>query len=163
MKRFFIYSLPRSGSSWLSQFLSMPGSYCYHEPFADMGWKRLLDHMEDRPEPCVGAIDTSAYQQGLLRTTELDMYVLIRNKIDIASSFKRKGWLFDLASENDRFETVTRPLTPIHYSMLHDLKYLEDVWGQIVGTPFDYERASRLVEMNIQRTFASVAERVVRA
>jgi hypothetical protein len=163
-KRFFIYSLPRSGSSWLSVFFSQPGSYCYHEPLADGGWQYLFDRMAARPEPCVGAIDTCAYQAGsniFAIEPSVQTFVLIRNKSNIGDSLRRRGWFFNFATENDKFETVTRGLPAIFYDRLFDVDYLEELWGKVVGTPFDRERALYLTEMNVQRMFTIVKQRAL--
>lgn len=159
MKRFFIYSLPRSGSAWLSVFLSGNGSFCYHEPFADGGWEALWKRWKERPEGCVGAVDTSAYKRESHNYIGIDHYVLIRNKMEIDASLKQRGWIVNLTQENDIFESVTRSLPVISYSKLWNVGYLAELWQQIVGTSFDRERAEYLIEMNIQRGWRAVARR----
>jgi hypothetical protein len=66
----------------------------------------------------------------------------------------------DLESERGRLIAAARGALPIQYKNLWDIDYLATVWDTIVGTPFDRERAEYLVEMNIQRVFASVIRRV---
>lgn len=161
MKReFFIYSLPRSGSAWLSLFLSQPGSYCYHEPLADGGWSDLIERWESRPEPCVGAIDTSAHQRSPASIGVCKKYVLLREPREILASLRTKGYHMDLDMEMERLQFVTRDCIPIHYRLLHDLEYLEVLWTGITRQPFDAERTERLVEMNVQRTISSLRERL---
>lgn len=164
-RRFFIFSLPRSGSSWLSTFLSMPGSYCYHEPFADGDWLALRTKWDNRAESCVGAIDTSAHQ----RFTGVDVvaaeavcFVLHRHKRDIESSLRRRGWVMDLGKEIDQLDKLTySTCISLYYNWFNEIRYLETIWNSITGgLPFDRERAEYLIEMNIQRSFASVSKRV---
>jgi hypothetical protein len=164
-RKFFIYSLPRSGSSWLSQFLSMPGSYCYHEPFADNTLQGILDKMEVRPEPCVGLIDTSAHQRVVAHLSNCNYFVLRRDLKDVESSLKLKGWVMCLSEENRKLNLVAglNECIEIHYRWLDDIVYLRNLWASIVGTPFDQERAEYLIEMRIQREFASVKRRFDRA
>lgn len=161
MKRhFFVYSLPRSGSSWLSVFLSMPGSYCYHEPFADGDLEDTINKMYRRPEECVGLIDTSAHQRELPRLNGWYYFVLHRHKHEVASSLRIKGWVLELDKEITRLDKATEDCVSIYYHWLSEISYLESIWKSITGgLPFDRERAEYLTEMNIQRTFASVAKR----
>lgn len=163
-RRFFIFSLPRSGSSWLSVFLSGAGSYCYHEPFADGDLFSLAKRIYARPEPCVGAIDTSAYRRTDLDLTGFERFILVRDLSQVRRSFDMKGWKIygGLINEwDDLLESggILARAHPIYYGKLHDLNYLESVWDMVVGLPFDRERAEYLIEMNIQRTFDSVMKR----
>lgn len=160
-REFFIYSLPRSGSSWLSLFLSQPGCYCYHEPFADGGWSDLVTRWEQRPEPCVGAIDTSAHQRSPASLGVCKKYVLLRDPREILASLRAKGYDMDMEMELERLHFVTRDCIPLHYHLLHDLDYLEVVWTGITRQPFDRERTERLVEMNVQRTVESLEVRLL--
>ena len=165
MKRqFFIYSLPRSGSSWLSQFLSMPGSFCYHEPLADHTLPDILDKMETRPEPCVGLIDTSAHQKDLAKLENCNYYVIHRDLQEIDKSLKLKGWVINIQEEQKKLHLASAAAGCInlHYKWFNDLGYLRNVWDSIVDSPFDQERAEYLMEMNVQREFASVKKRVER-
>lgn len=158
-KRFFIFSLPRSGSSWLSVFLSGPGAYCYHEPFADGGWIQLYEKWDRRSERVVGAIDTSAHQRNLGLQPDVNYFVLWRDKSAIQSSMRLRGWVMDLDSEISKLTRATVNCIPLYYNYLNEVNYLENIWGSIVGLPFDRERAEYLIEMNVQRKFASVKAR----
>jgi hypothetical protein len=162
-RRFFIYSLPRSGSAWLSEFLSQPGCYCYHDPFADGDWDDLAFRWDNRPESCVGAIDTSAHQRtpsGQPRVCE--RLVLLREPTGIFASLTKIGLQYDypLATEVERLKFAARGAFPIYYERLHELCYLEDVWEMVTNTPLDFERAARLIEMNIQRSAVGVLRRM---
>lgn len=141
----------------------MPGSYCYHEPLADNTLLNLFDKMEVRPEPCVGAIDTSAHQRVLARMEGCYYFVLRRDLKDVDNSLKLKGWVMDLREENRKLDTVAslNACIPIYYRWLNDIVYLRNIWASITGgLPFDEERAEYLMEMSIQRKFASVKQRV---
>jgi hypothetical protein len=161
-RRFFIFSLPRSGSSWLSVFLSGPGSYCYHEPFAD--GDNVEAKWAGRPEECVGAIDTSAHKRGMYPVCSA-YFVLRRHKHEISSSLKLKGWVLNLDTELDALDSIatTFQCLPIYYRWLIEVSYLETIWNSVTGgLPFDRERAEYLSEMNIQRKFANVVARTHR-
>ena len=159
-RRFFIFSLPRSGSSWLSMFLSQPGCYCYHEPFADGDLDHLYERWAARPEPCVGAIDTSAHQRPGIYVANCKGYVLRRNISGVLASLRRKGYSVPIDAEVARLESAAVGCIPIYYERLHDIQYLASLWIEITGRQFDHERAIQLVDMNIQRIFAAVEARV---
>lgn len=160
MKRlFFIYSLPRSGSAWLSMFLSQPGCCCLHEPFADGGgWSQLLERLEERPEPVAGAIDTSAYQRP--GRPEVPRYRLVRPLEEIEASGRRLGFTsIDYEGELHRFSAATQGLPLIEHWRFKDLGYLKGLWQRLTGLPFDGQRAQTLTEMRIERDLSAVARR----
>jgi hypothetical protein len=142
----------------------MPGAYCYHEPLADNTFPNLLDKIDIRPEPCVGIIDTSAHQKNLPKIDDCYYFVLLRDMKEIYDSLRLRGWVMNLQEENRKLQAVANSngCISIHYRWLNDIGYLRNLWGSIVGSPFDEERAEYLMEMNVQRKFASVKERVDR-
>jgi hypothetical protein len=159
-KHFFIYSLPRSGSAWLSMFLSQPGAFCIHEPLANE--EPLMEQMSKRSENVVGAIDTSAYMDPLVLPKEVKIYVLWRDWESIEQSSLKMGYDIDVKLHQKIF-TSNLEITPantIRYKDLGNLDYLEVLWNEIVGTPFDRERAEYLVEMKIERTVVSIVKRL---
>lgn len=159
-KHFFIYSLPRSGSAWLSLFLSQPGSFCIHEPLANV--EPVMNQMARRTEAVVGAIDTSAYREPLVLPATIDTYVLWREWNEIEQSALRMGFEADVKHEQRILIQNVRmtPANTIRYKDLGNINYLEVLWKEIVGTPFDVERAEYLIEMKIERNFDSVMKRV---
>ena len=61
MKPFFILSLPRSGTAWLSNFLTWGDCFCYHE--LSYGCEALDDieqAFRKTDAPIVGTADTAA-------------------------------------------------------------------------------------------------------
>lgn len=142
---FFIFSLPRSGSAWLSVFLTGPSSFCFHEPTAEKNYRQLI---AGRKERVVGAVDTGA---NLFRNEvyaafpTARYYVLVRNADAINASAKRLGYAYDA-------KTQALPDHPvIVYERLNDLEYLRELWQEIIGAGFDEIRTKQLMEMNIQR------------
>ena len=140
-------------------FLNQPGCFCYHEPLADGSWSTLLERMDIRPERCVGAIDTSAHQRSAADLGECTKYVLRRDTADILASLRRRGWTLSLELELEKLQLATQDCIPIYYKWFHDIDYLRSVWASVTDLPFDQERAEYLIEMNVQRTFASVKAR----
>lgn len=145
MRRFLIYSTPRSGSAWLSNFLTYGGSFCQHEPLADGGGIYFPDY------PVSGAIDTGAAILGYIPPDGVEVFHLCRNKQEVADSLKRIGLpTYDLSRYKSGFQ----------YRDLFDIDYLEIVWGVVTKLPFDRNRAEMLIEMNVQRSISALTHRV---
>lgn len=154
--QYFIFSLPRSGSAWLSVLLTGPQSYCYHEPTADRSPAEWAAHARGRPESVVGAIDTAAYRYvGQVRAAlrEGPCYALLRDPLEIARSARRVGF-DEFDAEAARAELDALDLEPIEYGRLQSLDYLAELWDRLIGTRFDEERARQLLEMRIERDVA---------
>jgi hypothetical protein len=146
VKRFFIYSTPRSGSAWLSNFLTYGGSFCQHEPLAD-GRMEFTDH------PVSGAIDTGAALVGYLPPANTEVYHLWRNPLDVGISLRRMGLqAYNMCAYKRGFE----------YNKLFNKFYIRDLWDRVTGLPYDEARAEMLIEMNVQRDLAAVAGRMAR-
>jgi hypothetical protein len=159
-KYFFIYSLPRSGSAWLSMFFSQPGAFCIHEPLANEAL--IIEQMKARPEEVVGAIDTSAYSEPPTLPPEVRTFVLWRDWQDVEQSSLRMGFDVDVRAQQ-RILTQNvwmEKANTIRYKDLGNLNYLETLWREIVGTSFDRERAEYLVEMRVERSVESIVKRL---
>lgn len=149
---FFIFSLPRSGSSWLSVFLTGPDSFCYHIPTADrtpLEWRGIASQ---RPEKVVGAVDTMAYiapQEIIEVIPKANFFTLVRDPRDIDRSSRWHHVPYDAFKEREVLDSFK--FEKIIYSHLGKLSYLEEIWGKVIGTPFDAERAKHLIEMRIER------------
>lgn len=144
--RFFIYSTPRSGSAWLSNFLTYGDSFCKHEPLAE-GKMVFADY------PVSGAVDTGASFVGYLPPEGTRIFHLWRNPSEVAASMRAIGLpSYCLDEYRMGFE----------YSRLFDVGYLEELWNKVTGLPFCKERAELLVEMNVQRDVEKLRKRLCR-
>lgn len=147
MRKFFIYSTPRSGSAWLANFLTYGGSFCQHEPLADgvLEWPFY---------PVCGAVDTGAAYVGFEPPEDVEIFWLYRDPSEVRYSLRRAGLsAYDMSEYKRGFE----------YKYLFELNYLEEVWDQVTRLPFDRLRAEILIEMNIQRDLASLDRRIRRS
>jgi hypothetical protein len=144
VNNFFIFSLPRSGSAWLSVFLTHGNSFCYHEPLAE---RQPLSVLFDRPG-IVGAVDTLAYTRPEIRNAYRS-FVLERDISDIEKSSHKCGVQYKAPVKE--FDAATSGLESINYHKLDQINYLERIWHRVVQTEFDRPRALQLIEMNIQR------------
>ena len=135
-RRFFIYSTPRSGSAWLSTFLTYSGSYCQHEPLAK-------GPLVFAPYPVSGAVDTGASFIKYLPPEDVHVFSLYRDLDDVRESLRRIS-LPDYDFSNYKS-------SGFRYERINDIGYLEHMWDEITGLPFDRARAEALIEMNVQR------------
>lgn len=151
--RFFVYSLPRSGSAWLSVFLTGRNSYCFHDPLVECGNPGdLRSLLKSRNELFVGCVDTAGTMFRQYVESELGVYrilSLIRDPEDCIKSLRNIGFAGCLPE----FKPFGRF---IEYRYLSNVDYLEDLWGWLFCTDFDKDRAERLIEMRIQRDANSV-------
>ena len=150
---FFIFSLPRSGSAWLSVFFTHGNAFCYHEPLAE---SQPLSVLFNRPG-IVGAIDTLAYTRPEIRQVYRS-FVLKRDIGDIEKSSRGCGVSYKAPIKE--FEAATAGLETIDYHKLDQIGYLERVWTQVVQTDFDRPRALQLIEMNITRNLIRFKRKV---
>ena len=158
--RKFIYSLPRSGSAWLSLFLSGPESFFFHEPLVE---KQHLFTLFERPYRVVGGVDTSAYQTPARVVRELpgaSLYALRRDLNGIRSSSEAMGFgSINFEEEERRFLCATDGLPVIKYELLSDVDYLAWVWNALVGGDFDRVRALQMIEMRVERDLQMVTRK----
>jgi hypothetical protein len=141
-----VYSTPRSGSAWLSIFLTYGGSFCQHEPLANGG-------MYFPDYPVSGAIDTGAAFIGYKPPEDVHVFHLARYHSEVTASLQRIGLpTYDLSAYRSGFR----------YRDLFDIEYLEVLWGLVTGLPFDRERTEMLIEMNVQRSIPKLQNRILR-
>lgn len=147
MRRFFIFSTPRSGSAWLSVFLTYGGSFCQHEPLVHGKGVYFPEY------PVSGAIDTGAAFIKYVPPEGVDIFHLARDKQEVAESLKRMGLpSYDLTAYKSQFR----------YLDLFDVDYLEVLWGVVTKLPFDRNRTEALIEMNVQRSVSAIRTHLMR-
>lgn len=147
MRKFFIYSTPRSGSAWLANFLTYGGSFCQHEPLANgqMVWHHY---------PVSGAIDTGAAFVHYEPPPDVAVFHLWRDLAEVNWSLRRQGLpTYNMTDYRHGFD----------YRRMFDINYLEELWIEVTELPFDRPRAEMLIEMNVQRNMDALAKRVRRA
>lgn len=150
--RAFIYSLPRSGSAWLSVFLTGQDSFCFHEPTAEKIPTGTL--FDSRPERVVCGVDTGAYliAPTIGRALGARCFVLHRDTAQIQKSLRSlKFGRLDASEERRKLDQVTEGMGIIEYARLFDVGYQREIWQEITGLPFDALRAEAISGMNIKR------------
>jgi hypothetical protein len=146
---FIIFSLPRSGSAWLSNFLTYDDVFCYHDGF------RGTTVWPQRAAPVSGVCDTGAY---LLNVSAPLEFVLLRNPYEIDTSLAKLNLTINDLHLNE-FYSRTKNSIPIHYSLLFNVNYLEELWYKFTSAKFNYARAEMLIDLNIQQDVAKALSR----
>ena len=142
---FFIFSLPRSGTAWLSTLLTARDSFCFHELTAEKNWQDLP---QTRPERVVGAVDTGAYRnpQAVYAAFPTATYfTLYRRPQQITASAAKLGLNYDATQH-----TLPKH-SALYYDDLSNLDCIRGLWNRVIGDGFDEQRTRQLMEMNIQR------------
>jgi hypothetical protein len=154
---FLILSLPRSGSAWLSNFLTWGDCFCYHDPMAGGPIARL-----ERQAQVTGAIDTGAWMFPAELPPVARMFALRREPRRIARSLRARDLPADLDFE--AWRDMTSTLVTFDYERLFDLGYLRELWTLVAGPSavFHVERARQLISMNVQRDLDELAGLAVR-
>lgn len=149
---YFIFSLPRSGTSWLSLFLTDRSSYCYHEPTADFTPHEWVRRAANRPET-VGAIDTGAARyDALIRAAapHARLFVLLRDPEEIKQSLNYAGMLgFDVDEAYEQLHALK--LDPIYYRNFGSEGYLAALWRHLNGTECEPAHVDRYLELRVER------------
>lgn len=158
----FIYSLPRSGSAWLSMWLTGRSTFCFHEPSSEP--ESLQDLWESRPEPVVCGVDTGAYivAPDAYLALKARPYVLWRDPVEVQNSLNECGFpWFDAKLERAKLDAVTLGMRVIYHDRLADVGYRRGLWHEITGgLHFDERRDAAIAGMNVQRDIKKFMARV---
>lgn len=168
MKLFHIICLPRSGSAWLSVFLSHGNAFCFHDLLADVEVGQLAWRYINRKESVVGSVETGSYitdpSPSLPPSTQY--FYIHRDWKEVEESWAKLGYgVVNVKEEHDKMLAMAKNLGArrLEYSKFSSLTYLSWIWGTVVGTGFDAERAAYLIEMNITRDLQKIVHRAVEA
>lgn len=150
---FIIYALPRSGTAWLSNFLTYGNSFCYHDPFPPFILPTQANH--------TGFITTLGHK--LKVPAAKSSFALIRNPEDIELSCQRLKIANTETPETIRdFEFLTRTMPKFYYEELFDIEYLRRLWKTVVGPGFHEARASALIDLRVEADLVRYAAKYVR-
>lgn len=162
MKNFFVFSLPRSRSAWLSVFLSQGNSFCYHEALTHIKSFSELKQLFYRSEAkVVGNSDpTNIVFADEILTHFPDAKILIvdRPVTEVWESLKRVGLEFDLDFLKARYGELHEMANNNENALLVGFEQLESVdvmaavWEHLMQDeePFDLHRFYELNRLNIQ-------------
>ena len=160
MRTFFVLSLPRSGTAWLSNFLTWGNAHCFHE--VSYGCESLDDikkAFSNANMPVVGSADTATcmFADKLHEAFPGSKFlIVIRDKEAVRQSLQHNGFddsgldmlgraLSD-AARNEELDGATIP-----FEALFTQTGMRQVWEFLeMQGPFPWQRLEMLRDMNIQ-------------
>lgn len=151
MMDFIIVSLPRSGSTWATNWLTTSETYCAHDPI-------YTSHPDDLDRDITAAAKGRKAGMACTGTGWLwphwvnahpaKTLILRRPLIEVQPSLQTIGWP-ELPNEAEaRLETVHGWHVP--YTDLFDPAQAAKIWQWLTGLPFDSARHAQLVQMRIE-------------
>jgi len=144
MTPYLVLAQARSGSAWLSNFLTSGDCICIHEP--------CVSGVHPEGYRVVGGVDTGAALMLATireRMPGVRLYALTRD--NARDSCERLGlpWI----------EWASLEVPTFRYEQLFDVDYLRDVWTELNGPGFDPVRAAQLIELNVQHDLHPLVRR----
>ena len=160
MKKFFVLSLPRSGTAWLANFLTWGDSFCYHE--ISQGCESLDDiesAFKKTDSPIVGSADTAAvvfFDKLVEKFPSAKFLFVVRSKADVAQAMQFNGFdpsgldmIGNALADAIRREGIDSATIP--FNSLFSQHGMREVWGYLgIPNPFPWRRFELLREMNMQ-------------
>jgi hypothetical protein len=165
---FFILSLPRSRTAWLSAFLTQSQVYCHHEAFMDIPtikdpWNFYRSMMANDKYQYVGDSSSGCvifYDKIKELFEGSKIVVLIRNHEAVVNSLIRLGIKFPLIANVSReierwgckLQELSKTEFTIRYDQLNDRNKMKQLWGYLFpDIKFDRNRFDLFMGLNIQR------------
>lgn len=171
MRPFFITALPRSGTTFLANFFTHGGVFCWHEAAcgaSDM--ETFRNRMSLRDYYMVGDSDSSlCHFHAKVRDAFPDAYWvgIDREPTQVAASlFSSFGWPgndpFNEMVEKHR-KTLESCDMVVPFDRLFLTETLRDLWQNVTNLTHDERRAAMLVEMRVQPDLARYSRRYAAA
>lgn len=155
---FMVIGLPRSGTTWMANWLTCEESFCLHDPLNKLhyeDWDTDVKYFPQDSLPLFRGISCT----GIWRWPEwvnahpAEKLIIIRDPDEVRWSLAVKGLDMNLPDED--------PLRDIEglrvsYKALFDIDMARLIWNRLIGTDFDEKRFNMLKEMHIEPEFAKV-------
>lgn len=150
---FFIYSLPRSRTAWIANFLTYGKSYCYHEPSLGMfDLTELITLFRKRPitgsSDCANVLMIDRIQELFPDSKSI---VIERPIEEVSYSLRELGITPKLEEMKEGLERVKAELNPLVLTNRLDEFECHELC-KFTDSPWDYKRFLMLDSMNIQIT-----------
>lgn len=146
--RFALLALPRSGTTWASNWLSDGGVLCHHDPLAWAAPDELFE-MDD------GIACTGLYlRPDLIKRLDCPVVCLWREPAEVNASLARIGMPSMPPWAVERLRAVKGNW--FEYRALFDAR-AHRIWKILRGDGFSPERHRALVKMNVQPQYARCA------
>lgn len=150
---FMVVSLPRSGSTWISNWLTTDTSFCLHDPLRLMHYSQWDDDTKHLPHGTFDHVGVACTAircfPEFLNNHPAKKLVIHRDLDDVNKSLKAIGWQpikDDRAAEN----LYQLDGMHIHYNELFTPDGAEAVWAYVLERRFCEARYRAAVEINMQ-------------
>lgn len=157
---FMVIGLPRSGTTWLANWLTSADSYCLHDPlnklhYEDWDNDNMYIPQDNRYR---GVSCTGIWRWPLfLEFHPAKKLIIKRNKKDIVWSLRQKNFDIDLTG-HDRLDEIMG--FHVWYEDLFIIEHAKEIWNYLIGTEFDEQRYKMLLEMHVEPEFKKVYRNV---
>jgi hypothetical protein len=148
-----IFSLPRSGSSWVANWLTDNRTICWHDP-CEWAFPSDIERWAAGMSLPAGICCTGSWVHSDW-VPAVPTFMLVRPVSEVQESLQRIG-LPPLPDKLiDEFEAL--PFPRVSLKKLLTKKGAEELFRSILpGMPFDWARHACLVKMNVQPTAAEI-------
>jgi len=165
MKTFFIAGLPRSGTAWVSNFLTTDNSICLHD-----GIKYIVDGYANTLQATGRGFcgDSGSHIQMIYKTLlevfpDAKFAMIVRSPSDVVESLKIMELPIDGLDESRQLlMQMFRDIDDIIVINFNDLFTNEEaakkLWNHCIGDGFDPFRWRMLTKLNIQCSDIALAE-----
>lgn len=153
-----IIGLPRSGTTWMANWLTYEDCYCLHDPLNKLhyeDWDTDTKYFPEDSLPLFKGVSCT----GIWRWPEwvnahpAKKLIIERPMVDVKDSLTAKGFEMDLTNHLSLYD-IEGPR--IKYNDIFVPDVARNVWEYLIGTRFDDRRYKMLREMHIEPEFKQV-------
>ena len=154
MLDFMVISLPRSGSTWASNWLTTDKVFCKHDPLYSMHYTEF-DEKLSVPGTLNGISCTGIWRWvDWVNRHPAKKLILRRDLKDINKSMNEIG-----LRSLDKFDEIALMQVGgwhVNFSDLFDTDKAEIIWKYLTGTEFNARRHQELVDIEMQPKFSGL-------
>lgn len=156
---FMVIGLPRSGTTWLANWLTTARSFCLHDPLYKVhytAWDTDSAHLPPRSSyERIGVSCTGIWRwPEWVNQHPAKKLVIVRNVDEVNDSLANIG--IDPLESNAAHLLSTIKSPRINYSDIFDIKSAPVIWNHLIGGEFDAARYKQLLEFNVTPNFKTL-------
>lgn len=153
MLDFIVTGLPRSGTTWIANWLTTDQSLCIHDPL----YKYKLDELDGIiTSKKLGISCTAMWNfRDFLNSHPARKLIVHRDLAEVNDSLKNEMHVDTISQEQ---AASLNDIYGIHADLkdIFDKHKAKEIYETLLQIPFDEERYLQLVEMNVQPNFGKV-------
>ena len=163
MRTFFIAGPPRSGTGWLSAFLTTDKSLCLHEGVKFGPYSTTFSKVGREICGDAGSHIQVNFKEILKEFPEAKFVIVSRDPEESRKSAENLGLEIPGEVFDENFKKLlemsrSTKFLHIRFEDLFTLDACRSVWNHCIGTEFDYHRWEIFRRLNIQATTSTHAE-----